>query len=437
MNPITNPSSISNLPHGRKVPGLPGKDIHSNPQNTAIASDVVQLGRGFRTVEVQEGERALLLESGRYVRTLLPGRHRFFGWSDSARTLVFKRLDQPFDYRPSTSGNAAASSVFTDTDVRLYAGDAELMAQLTVVEVSDGEYVLHLENGRLREILAAGIYAYWNKPISHAFIRADITTPEIGPGISRALLEKVNPAYIQVIDVASHEVGLLYFDNRLQRQLPPGRSFFWRGSQTVTVQKFDLRRQQLDMSGQELLTEDKVSLRLNFVCQYKIIDPLRAAEIKDFNDQVYVQLQLLLREYVGTLKLDDLLRMKQEIGDYVLARLKPSGTEYGVEFLSAGLKDVILPGEIRAILNLVLRAEKKAQANMIIRREETAATRSLLNTAKLMDENATLYRLKELEFVEKVCEKVGTLSLGSGGSLLEQMNGLLGLRQTDPRQEIG
>ncbi|OWA36926.1 peptidase [Saccharibacillus sp. O16] len=434
MNPITNPSSISNLPHGRKVPGMPGEDIH--PQAAQLTAHIVQLGGGFRTVEVQEGERALLMERGRYVRTLLPGRHRFFGWSGGDRTLVFKQLYQPFYYRPSNMGNRVISGSLVDTDVRLYAGETELMAQLTVVEVSDEEYVLHLEDGRLRDTLTSGIYAYWNEPITHTFIRANLATPEIGSGISRPLLEKINPAYIQAVDVASYEVGLLYFDNQFQRQLPPGRSFFWRGSQNVMVKKFDLRRQQLDMTGQEILTEDKVPLRLNFVCQYQIVNPLRAAEIKDFEAQIYVQLQLLLREYVGTMKLDDLLRMKQEIGDYVLGRLKPSGAQYGVEFVNAGLKDIILPGEIRAILNTVLLAEKKAQANMITRREETASTRSLLNTAKLMDENTTLYRLKELEFVEKICEKIGTLTLSGGGSLLEQMNSLLGLHQADGRKEI-
>lgn len=91
----------------------------------------------------------------------------------------------------------------------------------------------------------------------------------------------------------------------------------------------------------------------------------------------------------------------------------------------AGVKDVILPGEIKDILNTVLVAEKQAQANLILRREETASTRSLLNTAKLMDENQTLYRLKELEFLEKICEKVGNVSLLGGGTLLEQLNSLL------------
>lgn len=436
MNRNQNHSNI-NIPHGRKIPGMPGPNVRPEEMRSELPG-VLELGAGFRTVEVRDGERALLFEHTRYVRLLMPGRHRFWGWTDSTRKVVFKSVAEPFEHNPSDSWVASwlTANGVPDMDVRLYAGDAELMQQLSLVEVGDGEYVLHLENGRFKSLLTAGRYAYWNESREHTFIRADLQTPEIGAEVGRALLEKIGPAYVQNIEVASHETGLLYFDNRLQRQLAPGRSFFWNGSAAVTVKKFDLRRQQLDMTGQEILTEDKVSLRLNFVCQYRIIDPLQAAEIKNFEDQVYVQLQLLLREYVGTLKLDDLLRMKQEIGDFVLGRLKASGAEYGVEFLNAGLKDVILPGEIRSILNTVLLAEKKAQANMITRREETASTRSLLNTAKLMDENATLYRLKELEFVEKICEKIGTISLSGGSSLLEQMNAVLGLRQGEERREI-
>jgi regulator of protease activity HflC (stomatin/prohibitin superfamily) len=148
--------------------------------------------------------------------------------------------------------------------------------------------------------------------------------------------------------------------------------------------------------------------------------------VGEAGNQLYIQLQLLLREYVGTLKLDDLLKMKQEIGAFVLSRLNRESEEYGVHFVSAGVKDIILPGDIKDILNTVLLAEKKALANTITRREETASTRSLLNTAKLMDENETLFRLKELEFLEKICEKIGTISLTGGGNLLEKLNLLLG-----------
>ena len=96
-----------------------------------------------------------------------------------------------------------------------------------------------------------------------------------------------------------------------------------------------------------------------------------------------------------------------------------------VEITDAGVKDIILPGEIREIMNTVLVAEKRAQANVITRREEVASTRSLLNTAKLMDENQTLYKLKELEYVERICENVGNISLNGNGNILSQLTAIL------------
>ena len=99
--------------------------------------------------------------------------------------------------------------------------------------------------------------------------------------------------------------------------------------------------------------------------------------------------------------------------------------EHGLAVRAVGVKDVILPGEMKAILNQVVEAEKVAQANLIKRREETAATRSLLNTARLMDENPTLLRLKELETLEKVTEKIDKLTVFGGleGVLKDMVSG--------------
>jgi len=136
-------------------------------------------------------------------------------------------------------------------------------------------------------------------------------------------------------------------------------------------------------------------------------------------------MQLALREYVATRKLDQLLAEKHEIGTIILKEVKSKEEQFGVEFVEAGVKDIILPGDIKDILNTVLIAEKKAYANVITRREETASTRSLLNTAKLMDENKTLYRLKELEYLEHICDKVGNISLSSNAGVLEQLMSLI------------
>ena len=129
---------------------------------------------------------------------------------------------------------------------------------------------------------------------------------------------------------------------------------------------------------------------------------------------------------MGNYKLDELLESKEQISKEIYKALKARETMFCVNFLTTGIKDIILPGEIRQIMNSVLVAEKTAQANVISRREEVASTRSLLNTAKLMDENKTLYKLKELEYLERICEKVGEISVNGNMGIVEQLGKMIG-----------
>jgi regulator of protease activity HflC (stomatin/prohibitin superfamily) len=363
---------------------------------------------------VKKMERGLLFKRGDYVRCLKSGKHRFNPLGHYSAVLM--DMSRPFEVQ--------------GRNINLFLGDEELKKELAVVDVADNELVVHLEDGVVSSVLyKPGRYAFWKGVVEHTFLRSDTSDPEIGAEIGEAVRTNAKLApFLVTCNVAEHETGLIYFNNTLKRVCPPGRYCFWVGPVAVTAKTFDLRRRQIDMTGQEIMTEDKVALRLNFVCHYRIADVEKVAGIRDCEEQLYVLLQLILREYVGSMKLDDLLMKKQEIGDYAMERLKGREAEYGVEFLFAGVKDVILPGEVKAILNTVLIAEKQALANVIMRREETASTRSLMNTARLMDENETLYKLKELEYLERICDKVGSISVSGSGGLLEQLNALLAMK---------
>ncbi len=369
-------------------------------------------------VIIKNDERGLLFKDGNYIKCLKSGKHSlnpFIKYS-----IVLADINKAFD----ASGK----------NINLFLRDEELLKELTVLDVQDYEIAIHFEDDKLVNVLKSGKYAFWNVLKKHSFKVVDIRNPEVSADVDASIYNSPKlAAFVGYYEVANHEKGILYYNNVTQKTLEPGRYFFWKSPVFVAVKNVDMRQQQLDMTGQEIMTEDKITLRLNFVCHYRITEPLKVVEVKSFEEQLYIVLQLILREYVGALKLDDLLLKKQEIGSYVLEKLKEKSSSYGVEFLFAGLKDVILPGDIKDILNTVLIAEKKAQANVITRREEIASTRSLLNTAKLMEENQTLYRLKELEFLEKICEKVGNVSLTGGGSLLEQLNTLLSNRVSDKK----
>ena len=179
---------------------------------------------------------------------------------------------------------------------------------------------------------------------------------------------------------------------------------------------------QMEISGQELLTKDKAGLRMNFYVKYQVEDVVKAlVSNKDFEKQLYVLMQLALREFTGGLSLDELLEKKESISAYVNESSGAKVSSLGVTVTGSGIRDIILPGDMKEIMNQVLIAEKKAQANTIMRREETASTRSLLNTAKLMEENSMLFKLKEMEYVEKIAEKINSISLSGGSMVVDQL----------------
>ena len=281
-------------------------------------------------------------------------------------------------------------------------------------------------NGKFAGVMNRGKYAFWSITDRHTYQLVDISTPVVDASVPEYIFSKIPATYYTKVEVADYQKARLYFNQKLERILDAGTYYFWKTSVKVEVSFADTRLTQMNITGQELLTQDKVALRVNFVCNYRITDYVRIlTEVDDFAEQLHLASQLALREYVGRYKLDEILENKEQMSQFVYERLKAKEGALFVEVVDAGVKDIILPGEIREIMNTVLVAEKRAQANVITRREEVASTRSLLNTAKLMEENQTLYKLKELEYVERICENVGNITLNGNGDILSQLTGIL------------
>ncbi|MBB6501727.1 slipin family protein [Pedobacter cryoconitis] len=294
---------------------------------------------------------------------------------------------------------------------------------VNLVEVKDNELVLVYQNGNFKQVLTAGKYAFWIGLNNYSFVTADLNEYEIAENIDRNTLEKPQlSAYIKVFKVESYETGLMIVDGRLKKTLEPGNYIFWKNSTVIQVLKTDIRQLNMEIAGQEILTKDKAQLRINFSVQYKVTDAIVALlENKEFDKQLYMVIQLALREFIGKMTFDELMENKEKISENVLEISANKASGLGVALMNCGVKDIILPGDIKEIMNQVLIAEKRAQANLITRREETASTRSLLNTAKLMEDNTMLYKLKEMEYVEKIAEKIHTISLSGGGQIVDQL----------------
>ena len=182
----------------------------------------------------------------------------------------------------------------------------------------------------------------------------------------------------------------------------------------------------VDVGGQEIMTADKVTLRLNALVTYRVVDARQSVSVADDAPQtLYREAQLALRAVIGARDLDDFLVAKDAVGREVEEILRERAKALGMKIVSAGVRDVILPGDMKDLMNKVTEAKKAAEANLISRREETAAMRSQANTAKLLADNPTLMRLRELEVLEKIAS-TGNLNvvLGEKG-VAERMVNLL------------
>lgn len=357
---------------------------------------------------INENQMGLLFKNGQYRNVLAPGSHRAYG----GKRVEILELRQPL------------ASAFCELGTLLK--DQTIAAKTTVVEVADERLALHFVNGKFAEALGPGQYAFWSICDNHAFTMVDISSPEVSPDIPAYIFARLPACFYTKVEVAAHQKARLYYNRRFVRLLGAGTYYFWKTGARVEAELVDTRLTQMAIAGQEILTQDKVPVRINFVCSYRITDCVKiSTEINNFEEQIHVAAQLALREYVGKQRLDEILDGREQMSQYVFEKLKGKEQAWYVAFADAGVKDMILPGEVRDIMRTVLVAEKRAQANVISRREEVASTRSLLNTARLMDENQTLYKLKELEYIERICDNVNSINVGANGDLLTQLTSIL------------
>lgn len=358
----------------------------------------------MKRINVNAYQAALVFENGVYKRMLKEGAYWLWPWESVKVYDVTKPFVAP-------------------VELNILLQDEALAEALQVIEVNDNEIVLVYVNNLLNQVLTAGRYTYWKSLVMYDFVKADISKIEISENISRAALaNKLVAPYVRSYTVESYEKALLFIDGKYVQQLQSGVYYWWKNSISIHVGKADTRQQQAEINGQEILAKDKAALRINAYAQYRVADVEKALlQNKDYERQLYVSFQLALREYVGTMTLDELLEKKEIIAPFILQAVTSRAEALGVEVTGFGIRDIILPGDVKDIMNQVLIAEKKAQANIIMRREETASTRSLLNTAKLMEDNQMLFKLKEMEYVEKIADKINSISVSGNGVLIDQL----------------
>ncbi len=358
----------------------------------------------WKTFIIGDQERAILTRNGRFVGILEPGEHRYI--SIPGRTLEIEKF-------------LLRDLVFQSNWTKFLVNQRPALAtqHFVKIETLDTEVALIYVDGKLHNVLTPGkIQLFWRGVAEVTSEVIDVIGAPDVPAKKLATLERLGraaPILYSVVD--DSKVGLLHIDGRFVRLLGPGKFGFWSVVVSPRVDLLDLRLQTVEVLGQEILTRDKVTLRVNVTADYQVVDAVKAKQYaKDFTEHLYRTVQLSVRQTLGKKTLEEVQADKTSLDDSVAEAVRTEMAQAGIRVGAIALKDIILPGDMRDMLNQVVAAEKQAQANLIRRREETAATRSLLNTAKLMEDNPILVRLKELETLERVVEKVDRVSVSNG-----------------------
>ncbi len=356
----------------------------------------------IRRMKIKPHERGLLFREGDLVAVLKPGVH----W----------KLDPLFKLRLGIESPRQPWLVHDRLDLIVKSG--KLGSDAIVADLKDYERALVWIDGRFARLLDSGLYALWT---SEHDIRVEVIDARdiqlVHSELAAILRAKEAAALLEVLVVAAGHAGVWFRDGAHQATLGPGTYAFWKGVGKLTLHDIDLKEQVLDISGQEIMTADRVTLRLNALVAYRISDPLRAvSEVEQPAQALYRAAQLALREAIGAMDLDALLASKDALALGLANALRTRAAELGMAVISAGVRDIILPGDMKELMNKVTEAKKAAEAALITRREETAAMRMQANTAKILESSPTLMKLKELEVLEKVAGKANlTVVLGEEG----------------------
>jgi regulator of protease activity HflC (stomatin/prohibitin superfamily) len=178
---------------------------------------------------------------------------------------------------------------------------------------------------------------------------------------------------IREIIIKDTHRGLMYKDGVMIRILEAGRytlplrfNLPLVRQPEVEIVPVDMRERDLTIKGQEILTSDKVAIRVSIVVQFRVVDPLAALHaVAGYEDRLYTDVQLAARRSLATMTLEQILTNRNQLSEDILHDVKDAAARYGVEIMRADVKDLIFPGNLQDIMNRVLTAERLSQAQLI------------------------------------------------------------------------
>lgn len=202
-------------------------------------------------------------------------------------------------------------------------------------------------------------------------------------------------------------VGLLYEDGAFKRVLSPGKYEFlqpWFGKPVERrVVMVEVRERSLTIKGQEILTKDKVAIRVSLLVYFRVEDAEAALHnVANYEERIYEDVQLAARRFLASRDLDAILSDRNEISDAVRDDVKAIAAGYGVAIVRADVKDLAFPGNLREIMNQVLETERRAEARLIETRREAEALKIKADAENAAANARTLAEIERLKLSTEV-----------------------------------
>jgi regulator of protease activity HflC (stomatin/prohibitin superfamily) len=247
--------------------------------------------------------------------------------------------------------------------------------------------------------------------------------------------------------------GLWYEDGKLTKVLEAGRyeipaqQRWFQRLPTVECALVDIRERDLTIKGQEILTADKVALRVSVLVQFRVTDAKAAVQtVENFEDRLYSDVQLAARRSLASMSLEEILTNRNRLCEDILAEVKEVAAGYGVAIRRADVKDLVFPGNLQEIMNRVLAAERNSQAQLVEARtkaevEEIQAKTRAEAKRREAEVEAVVRRLQleaeaEAARLKAENETNALVDRQKAAEALEQHPGLLRLAELEALREL-
>ncbi len=176
--------------------------------------------------------------------------------------------------------------------------------------------------------------------------------------------------------------------------------------------KVDLRTVTLDVPSQDIITKDNVSVSVDAVVYFRVVDPVRAiVEVEDYQYATSQIAQTTLRSVCGSVELDELLSEREKLNLQLQELIDKQTDPWGVKVVAVELKRVDLPEELRRAMARQAEAERERRAKIITAEAEYQAAEKLADAAQILASQPLALQLRYLETIQNVVSKPGNTVL--------------------------